>query len=60
MWEVENIWLGCAKHGRIEKVTSSQDDDFVGGLEIQVVGYAENAKRSKQSQALEMTILFAW
>ena len=38
----------------------AQDDDFVGGLEIQVVGYAENAKRSKQSQALEMTILFAW
>ncbi|MEA2264299.1 MAG: hypothetical protein QOJ51_7124, partial [Acidobacteriaceae bacterium] len=27
--EVENIWLGCAKHGKIEKVTGSQDDDFV-------------------------------
>jgi hypothetical protein len=30
--EVENVWLGCAKHGKIEKVTGSQDDDFVGGL----------------------------
>jgi hypothetical protein len=29
--EVENVWLGCAKHGKIEKVTGSQDDDFVGG-----------------------------
>jgi hypothetical protein len=24
--EVENIWLGCAKHGKIEKVTGSRDD----------------------------------
>jgi alpha-D-ribose 1-methylphosphonate 5-triphosphate synthase subunit PhnI len=38
----------------------AQDDGFVWGLEIQVVGYAENTKRSKKSQALEMTILFAW
>jgi hypothetical protein len=33
----------------------AQDDGFVGGLEIQVVGYAENTKRSKKSQALLMT-----
>jgi hypothetical protein len=33
---------------------------FVGGLEIQLVGYAENTKRSKKSQALGITILFAW
>jgi hypothetical protein len=33
----------------------AQDDGFVGGLEIQVVGYAENTKRSKKSQALGMT-----
>jgi hypothetical protein len=38
----------------------AQDDGFVGGLEIQLVGYAENTKRSKKSQALEMKILFAW
>ncbi|MEA3005080.1 MAG: hypothetical protein QOI94_349, partial [Acidobacteriaceae bacterium] len=31
MVEVESGWLGCAKHGKIEKVTGSQDDDFVGG-----------------------------
>jgi hypothetical protein len=24
--EVENIWLWCAKHGKIEKVTGSRDD----------------------------------
>jgi hypothetical protein len=33
----------------------AQDDGFVGGLEIQVDGYAENTKRSKKSQALGMT-----
>jgi hypothetical protein len=33
----------------------AQDDDFVGGLETQLVGYAENTKRSKKSQALSMT-----
>jgi hypothetical protein len=33
----------------------AQDDGFVGGLEIQPVGYAENTKRSKKSQALLMT-----
>jgi hypothetical protein len=33
----------------------AQDDGFVGGLEIQLVGYAENTKRSKKSQALGMT-----
>jgi hypothetical protein len=33
----------------------AQDDGFVWGLEIQVVGYAENTKRSKKSQALGMT-----
>jgi hypothetical protein len=36
---------------------SAQDDGFVGGLEIPPVGYAENTKRSKKSQALRMTIL---
>jgi hypothetical protein len=33
----------------------AQDDGFVGGLERQLVGYAENTKRSKKSQALLMT-----
>jgi hypothetical protein len=39
----------------------AQDDGFVGGLkglEIQLVGYAENTKRSKKSQPLRMTILW--
>jgi hypothetical protein len=40
---------------KIEKVTSSQDDGFVGGLEIRLVGYAENTKRSKKSEAIRMT-----
>src|SRR5271155_5290532 len=35
----------------------AQDDDFVGGLEIQLVGYAEKTKRSEKSQALGMTIV---
>jgi hypothetical protein len=48
----------CRKHEQIEKVTGSQDDGFVGGLEIQVVGYAENTKSSKKSQALRMTNLW--
>jgi hypothetical protein len=38
----------------------AQDDGFVKGLEIQLVGYAENTKRSKKSHAPEMTILLAW
>jgi hypothetical protein len=33
----------------------AQDDGFVRGLEIQLVGYAENTKISKKSQALGMT-----
>jgi hypothetical protein len=33
----------------------AQDDGFVRGLEIQLVGYAENAKGPKKSQALGMT-----
>jgi hypothetical protein len=40
---------------RKQKVTGSQDGGFVGGLEIQLVGYAENTKRSEKSQALLMT-----
>jgi hypothetical protein len=39
----------------------AQDDGFVGGLkglEIQLVGYAENTKRSKKSRALRMTFLW--
>jgi hypothetical protein len=36
----------------------AQDDGFVGGLEIQLVGYAENTKRPKKSQALRMTALW--
>jgi len=35
----------------------AQDDGFVGGLEIQLVGYGENTKRPKKSQALRMTVL---
>jgi hypothetical protein len=26
-------WLVCRKHEKIEKVTGSQDDDFVGAFE---------------------------
>ena len=40
---------------------SAQDDGFVGGLkglEIQLVGYAENTKRSKKSEPLRMTFLW--
>jgi hypothetical protein len=29
--EVGSIWVGCAKQGKIKKVTTSQDDDFVEG-----------------------------
>jgi hypothetical protein len=46
------------KHEKVEKVTAAPDDRFVGGLEILLVGYAENTKRSKKTQALRMTILW--
>jgi hypothetical protein len=36
----------------------AQDDGFVRGLEIQLVGYADNTQRSRKSQALRMTILW--
>jgi hypothetical protein len=39
---------------------SAQDDVFVRGLEIQLVGYAENTKRTKKSQALRMTSLWGF
>ena len=29
---IEKHLVGCKKHEKIEKVTGSQDDDFVGGL----------------------------
>jgi hypothetical protein len=38
----------------------AQDDGFVGGLkglEMQLVGYVENTKRSKEPQPLRMTVL---
>jgi hypothetical protein len=34
---------------RNQKVTASQDDGFVGALEMQLVGYVENTKRSRKS-----------
>jgi hypothetical protein len=37
---------------------SAQDDGFVGGLEIKLIGYPENTNGSKKSQALRMTILW--
>jgi hypothetical protein len=42
------------KARKIEKVTGSQDDDFVGRLNTTV----EYAERSKESQALRVTILW--
>jgi hypothetical protein len=50
--------LICRKYEKVEKVTAAPDDRFVGGLEILLVGYAENTKRSKKTQALRMTILW--
>jgi hypothetical protein len=40
-------WLVCRKHEKIEKVTGSQDDDFVGELAIHLVGYAACTKDLK-------------
>jgi hypothetical protein len=40
--------LGVPKTREIKKVTTSQDDGFVGGLEIQLIGYPENTKGSKK------------
>jgi hypothetical protein len=39
--------VGYAGARKIEKVTAAQDDGFVGGLEVQLVGYAENTKDLK-------------
>src|SRR6266700_3214202 len=56
LWEFRKIFrLGVPKKRKIKKVTTSQDDGFVGGLEIQLIGYPENTKGSKKSQSLGMT-----
>jgi hypothetical protein len=39
--------LVCRKHEKIEKVTASQDDGFVGGLETQLVGMQKHEKIEK-------------
>jgi len=36
----------------------AQDDGFVRGLEIQLVGYADNTQRSRKSQALRTAFLW--
>jgi hypothetical protein len=41
--------LDTQEHEKIEKVTGSQDDGFVGGLEIQLVGYAGARKDPTQN-----------
>jgi hypothetical protein len=54
-FDFRSIQVLCFQHQffiETNKVTDSQDDGFVGGLEIQLVGYAENTKRSKESQPL--------
>src|ERR1700759_2592146 len=56
LWGGEYNWLDMQKTRKIEKVTGSQDDDFVGGG-IQLGAYRENTKRSKETQALRMAIL---
>ena len=53
----EKHLVGYKKRERTEKVTGSQDDDFVEGTEKYLVG-CKNAKGSKKSQALRMTILW--
>ena len=45
------------KTQKIEKVTSSQDDDSVVGIK-NIGSSAKNTKRSKKSQALRMTSLW--
>jgi hypothetical protein len=39
--------LVCRKHEKIVKVTVSQNDGFVGGLETQLVGMREHEKIEK-------------
>jgi murein L,D-transpeptidase YcbB/YkuD len=46
----------CREHEKIDKVTGSQDDGFVGGLEYNWLNMQKNTKRSKESQAFWMTI----
>ena len=46
--------LEYAETRKIEKVTGSQDDDFVAEIELQLAG---NTKRSKKSRAPRMTVL---
>ena len=61
--EVENVWLGCAKHGKIEKVTGSQDDDFVGGLKkntpnrLTLVGLCPGISSERVGHALQPIVV---
>jgi hypothetical protein len=54
-WWDQKHRVVCKKHEKIEKVTSSQDDDSVVGIK-NIGSSAKNTKRSKKSQALRMTI----
>jgi hypothetical protein len=53
----EEHLVAYEKREKIEKVTGSQDDAFFEGTEKYLVG-CKNAKGSKKSQALRMTILW--
>jgi hypothetical protein len=47
---LKNVPVGVPKIRKIKKVTTSQDDDFVGELAIQLVGYAASTKDLKVHQ----------
>jgi uncharacterized transporter YbjL len=45
----------CEEHHRSKKVTTSQDDGFVGGVEIQLVGYAEKHEKIEKVTGSELS-----
>jgi hypothetical protein len=44
-WWDQKHWVVCKKHEKIEKVTSSQDDDSVVGIK-NIGSSAKNTKRA--------------
>jgi hypothetical protein len=59
LWRgLKNFGSGAKKHEKIQKVTSSQDDGFVGVLKNLLVGFVKTTEIKKKSQPLGMTILF--
>jgi hypothetical protein len=62
LWEFRKTFrLGVPKTRKIKKVTTSQDDDFVRGLEIQMVGICRKyVKIEKVTGSQDDVFVLSW